>query len=169
MDMDYEKQLKLQAYLDGELPEREASELATRLQQDSEGAALLTELRQTRDAMAGAEESQRLPETREFYWSKIQREIQRLETPVSLPTPASAWLSGLRRFLVPVTGLALLVVAGFIATRGPAEPQISSIDTAVADAGALVYHDYSAGATFVWLPYPADNEVAEADDESILD
>lgn len=166
--MDYEKQLKLQAYLDGELPEGEANELAARLQQDPEATALLTELRQTRQAMAGAEEALRLPETREFYWSKIQREIQRLETPVSRPAPASAWLAGLRRFLVPVTGLALLVVAGFIATRGPGE-QISSIDTAVADPGALVYHDYSAGATFVWLPYPADNEVAEADDESILD
>jgi len=79
--MDDKAQLKLQAYLDGELPEGEARELATGLAQDQEAAALLAELRQTRDAIAGSEQVRALPESREFYWSKIQRAIERAEAP----------------------------------------------------------------------------------------
>ena len=45
--MDYDAQLKLQAFLDGELPEAEASEVAKWLARDREAAALLEELRNT--------------------------------------------------------------------------------------------------------------------------
>jgi anti-sigma factor RsiW len=162
--MHYDAQLKLQAYLDGELPEGEARVLAAGLAQDPQAEALLTELRQTRDAMAGSEQVRALPESREFYWSRIQREIERVEAPAPQPMRVSGLIMAFRRFLVPLTGLALLVVAGFIATRGPVEPT-SSIETAVVDPGTLIYHDYSAGATFVWLPYPADNEAIENDEE----
>jgi anti-sigma factor RsiW len=166
--MDDKAQLKLQAYLDGELPEGEARELATGLAQDQEAAALLAELRQTRDAIAGSEQVRALPESREFYWSKIQRAIERAEAPAPQPAGVSGWVGALRRFLVPVTGLALLVVAGFIATRGTGEPT-SSLETAVSDPGALVYRDYSAGATFVWLSYPAEDDNAKQDDEALFD
>jgi anti-sigma factor RsiW len=166
--MDYKAQLKLQACLDGELPEGEASELAAGLAQDQEAAALLTELRQTRDALKGSEQVRTLPESREFYWSKIERAIERAEVPAPQPAGASGWVGAFRRFLVPVTGLALLVVAGFIATRGTAEPTLS-METAVSDPGALVYRDYSAGATFVWLSYPADEDNAKQDDEALFD
>src|SRR6516165_10549542 len=123
--MDDKAQLKLQAYLDGELPEGEARELATGLAQDQEAAALLAELRQTRDAIAGSEQVRALPESREFYWSKIQRAIERAEAPAPQPAGVSGWVGALRRFLVPVTGLALLDEAGFIATRGTGEPTSS--------------------------------------------
>lgn len=165
--MDYKAQLKLQAYLDGELPEGEASELVADLAQNQQAAALLTELRLTRDAVKGSEQVRTLPESREFYWSKIERAIERPEAPTPQPAGVSGWVGALRRFLVPVTGLALLVVAGFIATRGTGEPA-SSMETAVSDPGAVVYRDYSAGATFVWLSYPAEDDNAKQDDE-VLD
>jgi len=41
--------------------------------------------------------------------------------------------------------------------------QLAEIETALADAGAFTYRDYSAGTTLVWLSYPADTEVAEND------
>ena len=85
--MDYDAQLKLQAFLDGELPEAEASEVANWLARDREAAALLEELRNTRDALAGFEAGIQLPESREFFWSKVQREIQRLETPAPRARP----------------------------------------------------------------------------------
>ena len=69
--IEYQKQLKLQSYLDGELPEAEAAEVARWLSEDQEASALLTELRQTTQAMAGFEDGVRLPESREFFWSKI--------------------------------------------------------------------------------------------------
>src|SRR5579859_6594192 len=161
--IDYKEQLKLQAYLDGELSAREAHELANRIGRNQEAAALLTELRQTRQALGGFEEGIQLPESREFYWSKIKNQIERLE-PAAQAAPAHfLLLARLRRFLVPAAGLALLVIAGLVATQGP--PQESGpIETALADPGAMIYHDYSAGATFVWLSYPADKEIADEDE-----
>ena len=74
--MDYDSQLKLQAYLDGELPENEAREVAGWVAKDREAVALLSELKATRQAMADFEIGIKLPESREFYLSKIARQIQ---------------------------------------------------------------------------------------------
>ena len=164
----HEDQLKLQSYLDGELSEAEAREVANWLSRDQDAAALLTELRQTRQALVGFEESVRLPESREFYWSKIQREIQRQQTPA--PNRAPGLLEKLRRFLVPATGVAVLGLLALIATReaGTTGPETSA-ETALEDSGAFTYHDYSAGATLVWLSYPAENEAADDDDLNSLE
>jgi anti-sigma factor RsiW len=163
--MDYDSQLKLQALLDGELPEVEASKVAQWLARDPEAAALSEELRNTRTALAGLETGIQLPESREFFWSKVQRDIQRLETPAA--KPASVPLSALlRRFLVPASAIAMVVIAGVMLTRpGPSGlTPAAEIETALADSGAFTYRDYSAGATLVWLSYPADTEVADNDE-----
>jgi anti-sigma factor RsiW len=169
--MDYDSQLKLQALLDGELPEAEAGEMAKRLARDPEAAALREELRNTREAMTGFEEGIRLPDSREFFWSKLQREIQRLEIPAT--KPASAPLSALlRRFLVPASALALLCIAGVVLTwpTGPSgRTPAAEIETALADSGAFTYRDYSAGTTLVWLTYPADTEAEENDEMGIIE
>jgi anti-sigma factor RsiW len=156
--MDYDAQLKLQAYLDGELSEADARQIADRLAEDSQQSALLGELRQTRNALAGFEDGIALPESRDFYWSKIRREIERRGPETEKPEPGGSWAAWLRRLLMPATGLALLMVAVLLLL--PAE-HVPAMETALADSGAMIYHDYSAGATFVWLPYPADNDRAE--------
>jgi len=165
--MDYQDQLKWQAYFDGELPEGESREMADRLARDPGAAALLTELRQTREAMAGFEDGIQLPEARDFYWSKIRREIERQDAPAAQLPSSVPLIARLRRFLVPAAGLALLVIAGIVSIQGPEEP--ASIETALADPGAMIYHDYSAGATFVWLSYPADKEITDEDDFDTFD
>jgi anti-sigma factor RsiW len=161
--MDYKAQLKLQALLDGELPEAEAREATNWLARDREAAALLEELRNTRAALAGFEAEVRLPESREFFWSKIEREIQRLETPAPKPARLPLWAL-FRRLLVPASAVAVVFIAGVVLTR-PTGPAVrtagAAIETALADSGAFTYRDYSAGTTLVWLSYPADNEVAE--------
>ncbi len=164
--MDNDAQLKLQALLDGELPEAEQKQVTAWVAQDGEAAALLAELRNTHDILAGLEAEVRLPESREFFWSKVQREIQRLEAPAPKPLPMP-FFTLLRRFLVPASGLAVVVTAGLLLTR-PATPPggagPAAAETALADSGAFTYRDYAAGTTLVWLSYPADNEVAQADD-----
>jgi anti-sigma factor RsiW len=167
--MDYDLELKLQAWLDGELPEAEASEVAKWPARNPEATALLEELRNTREAMAGSEATRPLPESREFFWSKVQREIQRLETPAA--KPASVPLSALlRRFLVPASAIALLVVASVVLTRpGPRPALVTEIETALADSGAFTYRDYSAGTTLVWLSYPADTEAADNDEMGTIE
>jgi hypothetical protein len=60
----------------------------------------------------------------------------------------------------------MVVIAGVMLTRpGPSGlTPAAEIETALADSGAFTYRDYSAGATLVWLSYPADTEVADNDE-----
>jgi anti-sigma factor RsiW len=163
--MDLDSKLKLQAYLDGELPEAEARAVANCLAKDREAVALHAELRNTRQALVGFEIGVTLPESREFFWSKIEREIQRQEQPAARPQSVP-FFARLQRFLIPAGAVAALVLAGLFVNEqfgllsgsAGAENQ-SSFD----DAGALTYHDYEARTTLVWLSYPAQNEFAETD------
>ncbi len=163
--MDYDAQLKLQAYLDGELPEAEARAVATWLARDREAVALLAELRATRKALAGYEAGIRLPESGEFFWSKIQRAIRALEVAEPSPEPLSLF-GGWRRFLVPTGALAAVALATLLATvqfglwSGSSGPDAES---ALDDSGAFTYRDYPARTTLVWFSYPAENEFAEGE------
>jgi hypothetical protein len=115
--------------------------------------------------MAGFEVGVTLPESREFFWSKIEREILRQEQPEREPQSVP-FFARLQRFLKPASAVAGLILIGLIANQqfgllsgaGGAETK-----SAVDDPGAFTYHDYSAGTTLVWLTYPAQNEVADND------
>jgi anti-sigma factor RsiW len=159
--MTQEQQLKLQAFFDGELPEKEAREVAAWLAQDADGTALLGELRNTRKALADFEPGLKVPESREFYWSKIQREIERLE-PAAAPVQKVSLFAQLRRVLMPLGAVAALaVVAVFtIHQLGGGHPQQAQMNTILADAGAFTYRDQAQGMTVVWLPYPAEKKLA---------
>ncbi len=159
--MDSESELRLQAYLDGELPEAEARAVEVWLDKEPGVTELLTELRQTGAALAGFESEIRLPESREFYWSKIAREIERFERVEPARTERSVpFLVLLQRLVMPATALALLVIGGVMALRTEL-PATVEMETASTDSGAFTYRDYEAGATLIWLSYPSDNEVAK--------
>lgn len=163
--MTEEQQLKLQAFLDGELPEGEAREVAALVARDADARDLLAEVRNTRQALANFEPALKLPESREFYWSKIQREIGRLE-PVEAPAQSVFWYALVRRVVVPLGALAVLAIAGVFAYRelspAPASAsQSGQLKAMLADAGAFTFRNQSEGVTVVWLPYPAEKTVAE--------
>ena len=157
--MEHDAQLKLQAYLDGELPEAEAREVANWLARDREAVALFAELRNTRQALLGLEVGVELPETREFFWSKIEREIRRQAQPEPIARP-SGLLATWRRFLVPAGALAALAIAAMLGLHSGSG--VSTAETAVADPAAFTYRDFSTGTTLVWFSYPAENEVAQS-------
>src|SRR5690348_12516230 len=98
--MTLESQLKLQAYLDGELSSGEVRHVESWLADDGEARELLAELRNTKIALSTYEMDVQLPESREFYWQKIENEIQRqARQPVPGDAPSiSLWW---RRFIVP--------------------------------------------------------------------
>jgi len=159
--MDHDAQLKLQAHLDGELPEAEAREVVKLLAQNQDAVLLHAELKNTRQALAGAEKPMQLPETREFFWSKIEREIARLERVEPAGTKES-FLATWRRLLVPLSAaaaLAIIILAmlGGFGGSSMAESEVTSED----DSGGFVYRDDAGGTTLVWLSYPAENEVAD--------
>lgn len=156
--MTQQQQLKLQAFLDGELPEREVRELLAWRQHDADADALLTELKNTCQAMVNAEPPLKVPEAREFFWSKIEREIQRLD-PQAAAAPEPAVFATLRRWLLPAVAVGALVIAGLIAhfyassgiVETVADADAPLVETTLANSDATTYRDASEGTTLVWF------------------
>jgi anti-sigma factor RsiW len=147
--MTQETQFKLQAYLDGELSTAERAEVESLLRQDEHARNLLTELSQTARVLGAYEPEIKLPESREFYWSKIQREISR--GAVAASTPAVSFGTLLRRLLVPAGAVAGLAIAVMLSL--PRESAATNFFTASGDAVAFTYENYNTGTTLVWLDF----------------
>ncbi len=167
--MTQEQQLKLQAFLDGELPAREAREILTWTQRDREASSLLAELRNTRQALAKSEPHLSLPESREFFWSKIEREIRRQE-PAAAAAPGASRPAMLRDWLLPAVaaGALVLVAAGLLvhfnvpkpAPETAADADTPTVETTLANSDATTYRDASEGTTLVWFSPAADDNPA---------
>ena len=106
--MNWDQKLKLQAWVDGELSEAEARQMAALVESDKDARAVAAELRTTRAFLAGNEPETKLSEGRDFYWSKIQREIERLDGAAQFEPSRAHWWFAWRRLLAPVSGLALI-------------------------------------------------------------
>ena len=167
--MNADHQLRLQAYFDRELSEHEVREVEITLATDAEARGLLGELRSTGNALAGFEAEIKIPEARDFFWSKIQREILRQEQ----AEPArSAALPAWRRFLIPSGAFAAVAIAGLLGAHqmgwlagGARSPQI---ETFLTDSGAMTYRDELERTTVVWLSYPGENEFADLNFEDTI-
>ena len=107
--MKLDLELKLQAWLDAELPAAEAEQMRRRAATDPEAARLLAELQNIKTALLQNETTVTVPETRPFYWSQIERRIQRQAS--LRPSPGPSWAERLRRWLAPLAGLAALAAA----------------------------------------------------------
>jgi anti-sigma factor RsiW len=154
--MNTEEQLKLQAFFDGELPEREARDTAAWVARDPEATAMLRELRNTRQALAQGAPVPKVPASREFYWSRIRQEIERLEQSVQAAKPLS-FFSIVRRVLLPVGSAAALML--FLALAGVHfgffGPSMSpDSEMTLANANAFTYRDFASGSTLVWVSFP---------------
>lgn len=142
-------ELKLQAWLDGELSAPETRRIGLEIAGDAEATRFVTDLQSIKTALAGNETAMPVPETREFYWSKIERQIQR-ETPVPRTVPAprpAAW----RHWLSPLAGFAGLACMLYLAVRPPSLPTFDEISSTGEGMEAVTFHDQSAGMTVVWL------------------
>jgi len=154
--MNHNLELKLQAWLDGELSEPEARRISREIAGDAEADRLVTDLRALKSALAGNETAMTVPETREFYWSKIERQIQsEARNPRTVQAPRqTAWL----RWLSPLAGFAALACMMLLAIRPFAPPAFDEISSTGEGMEAVTFHDQSAGMTVVWL---ADTEQAQ--------
>lgn len=158
--MDLNLQLKLQAYVDGELSEREAREVETLLTSSSESRGLIAELKNTRAALEVFEVDIQLPETREFYWSKIQRAIARVDEVESASRVRVYWW---RKLLIPsgtFAALAAVVLLAVNLSHSRHNSTVVTVETVLVDSGAMTYRDQGESMTLVWLSYPAENGFA---------
>ena len=147
--MNLDDQLKLQSYLDGELGGDDHEEAAAWLAGDAGARALLTELQNTRSALAGNEPEQKLPESREFYWSKIQRQIERESKNVEVRPEVASWIRWLR-YATPLAGAAVLV--GMLTISSRHRPGVMSGETETSDQmTAFTFRSQSDPMTVVWL------------------
>jgi len=147
-------ELKLQAWLDGELSAAEAQRIGQEITGDAEASQIVAELRSIKTALAGNEPVLTVPETREFYWSKIERQIEReARSPRTVPPPrVAAW----RRWLTPLSGFAAMACMLYLAVRPPALPTFDEISSTGEGMEAVTFHDQSAGMTVVWLADPSE-------------
>jgi hypothetical protein len=147
--MKHELELKVQAWLDGELSDHEAKQIATWVASDAEASALAAELGTVSKNIAGNEFIVPLPETREFHWSKIERQIQR-EALAERRSPIS-WLARWRKLLLPVAGVAAVACAFTLTVQQLQQPTFDEISATDQGMEAVTFHDQSAGMTVVWL------------------
>lgn len=153
--MNTENLLKLQAYLDDELTAQESRQVNEWLARDAEAQAILRQLRDTNALLAGSEPPLRVPETREFYWSKIQREITSIEAATTrerAPVRTSWWM----RLALPFAGVAILIFLVTFAVKpfsrsGSLAGYFHEIETPLEEANAISFHSQAAGMTVVWI------------------
>jgi len=159
--MNNELELKLQAWLDGQLPVHEADAVARLIEKDADARALLTELKHTRAALAGFEDGIKVPESREFYWSKIARQIEREQARPASPPEKVSWVHHFRRLLIPAGAIAALLLVGMLATRQAASPEVPyELSELIADSDAFTFTDEQNGTTLIWFSYSPENEFA---------
>jgi anti-sigma factor RsiW len=150
-------QLKVMAYLDNELSPAEARKVGTWISTDPAARELYNELKETREILTQNEPVLALPESRDFFWSKIQRGIAAAERePVR--SEARPWWT---RFLAPVAGtVALFALLLSLVDRGGAGLQLSSAPSGAAplhrfeeapDVSSITFRSEAEGVTVVWL------------------
>lgn len=147
-------QLKLQAYLDAELPPTERAEVEALLRIDAPARLLLLELTQTNAALRGYEAELHLPETREFFWSKIERQIGPVTAPavVSQSISLAQWW---RRIAIPIGAAVVIAIAGLFGLPWPSTG--ADFFAASGDAVAFTYQNYETGTTLVWLDFSVED------------
>lgn len=152
-------QLKVQAYLDNELSPSEARKISDWITSDPEARNLYTELKQTREIVAANEPVAKLDDSRDFYWSKIERAIAAAERETPASTARSWWL----RLLAPAAGVAaLFALLLSVVDRGGQPPvtfapSMASANSALhefeaaPDVSTITFRSEAEGVTVVWL------------------
>jgi len=171
--MKLESELELQAYLDDELSPRQARKVAAAVAQDEQARLLLAELKWAKTAMTGAEPELKVPETPEFYWSKIRREIERTEP--AQPRLAPRFLLAWRRIMAPLAGVALVMFLTVYSFRLYDGAQIAKRHPAIVEnlsehTGAYSFRSQSENMFVVWVydrSEEATGDAAEPSDEQV--
>lgn len=167
--MNDEAQLKLMAFVDGELSANEAAKIEAMLKTDRAAADLVDELRWSAQAIVGNELELKVPERREFYWSKISKaiEFQEKQAERAESRPSAQWWY---KFLMPVAGLAAVVLAfNFVMPNQPADTTgtgadegsiafTAPLENIQADVSIYEFYDERENMSVVWVTPGAETE-----------
>jgi len=146
--------LKVQAWLDGELVPSEAAALGRVVAGDPQAQALAAELRRTKSALAVGELPRVLPESREFYWSRIERAMRETESRPEA-APESSRVASLFRWFAPAAlaaGLAALVALPLLQKRGGGGwGNGAEIESPLEDISSFTFRSEADRMTVVWI------------------
>ena len=93
--MNQENRLEIQAWLDGELPLQRAAQISNLVQSNDQAKALADELRVVQSTLKNGEIQTQVIDTRDFYWSQIELQIEAeepiptVEEPRLTPSPVA--------------------------------------------------------------------------------
>jgi|SoiMethySBSTD1v2_1073268.scaffolds.fasta_scaffold976274_2 anti-sigma factor RsiW len=151
--MNHDSELKLQAYLDQELDSKEATEVTRWLANDAQAQALFEELKSTVRLLRENEPEFKLPESPEFYWSKIERAIQ-AENTIGRSRPSGSNLRfWLLRLAAPIAGGALILglLPSLLISPNRVETYIQEMESPLENSVAFSFHSPQAKMTVVWI------------------
>jgi anti-sigma factor RsiW len=164
-----EHQERLQAWVDGELTAAEGQEIDAWVESRPDAQALRNNLLAISKLLRENQPTRVVPESPDFYWSKIRRGIERVEREKSAAPANDA--EGARRFsvgrwlawLLPVSGAAL---AAFLFLHSPQNPVSApaamqrgleaamtdhEVDAPCSDLTAVTFYSAQDTTTVVWL------------------
>ena len=150
--MNQNQELKIQSFIDHELPPQEALDVAEWIARDADAKRLHVELQLTRSLTVGNEMPRSAPCSPEFFWSQVEREIKRQTPEKSKPTIELDWIW---RFLAPASALLLMAIM-ILPQRQGRVSEIASIagpevETAIQDANVITFRSDSEGISVVWV------------------
>ena len=164
--MNHDQELKLQSYLDGELSVRESKQVAEWIAKDNDARLLYEELKMAKTAVLDNEPQMKLPESREFFWSKIEREIQRQEAQPVREESGLSLVGWLHRFLVPISAAAVVAVIGVVMISKSARFDTASVETLNEEMGSISFRSEADRMTVIYLYDRSTESPMELEDSS---
>ncbi len=137
--------LEIMAYSDGELDASRRHAVEKLIAGDPAAAALHQELIACATVLRAHEPLGTVPETREFYWSQIQRRIDAAEKASARAKAPIAPVFGWLRWLAPAIGVA--AVALVVTYQQRPGPTI----LAVGEASSMTFTSEADGVTISWI------------------
>ena len=153
-----EIELKIQALVDGELTEFEAGKLRDRIKNDIRLQILHERLTQMKDLISTHEMPRVLPESSDFYWSKISQEIE-VGGSAAQSSAQSLVMKWVFRRLAPLLGIAS--VALLITLQGPNLPDLGIIldynhELLTDEIDVMTFNSADDSMSVVWIDYSMD-------------
>ena len=137
--------LEIMAYADGELAASRRHDVEKLITEDPAAAALHQELAACAKLLRAHEPLGTVPETREFYWSQIQRRIAAEEQAAARAKAPKAPAFGWLRWLAPAIGVA--AVALVVTYQQRPGPTI----LAGSEASSMTFTSEADGVTISWI------------------
>ena len=153
-----EIELKIQALVDGELTKFEAGKLRDRIKNDIRLQILHERLMQMKDLISKHEMPRVLPESSDFYWSKIAQEIE-VRGSAAQSSAQSLGMKWVFRRLAPLLGIAS--VALLITLQGPNLPDLGIVldhnhELLTDEIDVMTFNSADDSMSVVWIDYSMD-------------